>query len=237
MRGFAALGVSAVLLVGCSSLPRLVSNDDLQARDRRILELEHELRRSRSELAALRTQLAAIETPGSAANLPSASPAGETRTAPTAAPDAPEPSLPSVARGSFEESDLEDPPASGPAADRSAYEAALALIRAGNAEAGERALEQVAADPEHVELADNAWFWIGESRLVRGQLAGAIEAYRNAIERHPDGNKIPDALFKLGVALEQDGRATEAREVWQELADRFPQTVAGERALERLATR
>jgi TolA-binding protein len=237
LRSFAALGVGVALLVGCSSLPRLVSSDDLEARDRRILALEHELQRSRAELVALRARLAAIDNAGAGTNRPAPLPAGEASPARAAAEDAPEPALPSLERGSFEESDLEEPLATGTATDRSAYDAALALIRAGNAEQGERALAAVAADPAHLELADNAWFWIGESRLVRGERAGAIEAYRTAIERHPDGNKIPDALFKLGVALDQDGRATEAREVWQELADRFPQTVAGERALERLATR
>ncbi|MGH7858522.1 MAG: tol-pal system protein YbgF, partial [Candidatus Binatia bacterium] len=114
------------------------------------------------------------------------------------------------------------------------YEAALVALRDGRTEEAERELLAFAREEPTSDLADNAWFWLAESRLARGHTAGAIEAYRTAIDRYPEGNKIPDALFKLGVAFEAVGNGGAAREAWQELVRRFPTSAAAETAAERL---
>jgi len=72
---------------------------------------------------------------------------------------------------------------------------------------------------------------------VRQDTAGAAQAYRAAIEKYPNGNKIPDALFKLGHCLALAGDEAGAAEVWRELVRRFPGTVAAERARDRLGAR
>ena len=55
------------------------------------------------------------------------------------------------------------------------------------------------------------------------------------VERYPDGNKVPDALLKIGLGLENEGSAALAREVYDELVRPFPETAAAEAARPRLA--
>ena len=50
------------------------------------------------------------------------------------------------------------------------------------------------------ELADNAQYWIGECRYARNDVKGALSAFRETIERFPKGNKVSDAMLKLGSA-------------------------------------
>lgn len=82
-------------------------------------------------------------------------------------------------------------------------------------------------------LADNALFWIGESRYARGDLSSALGAYSETLERFPDGNKASHALYKAGRCLEALGRPAEAREAYRELRERFGGTAMADLAAER----
>lgn len=117
----------------------------------------------------------------------------------------------------------------------SAYERGLVLLRDGDPAAAEIALRAFLDGGASPDLGDNAWFWIGESRLARGDAAGAITAYRQCLELYPEGNKVPDAMLKLGQAFTETGDPGSAREVWSELVRRFPSTAAAESARSRLA--
>ena len=85
------------------------------------------------------------------------------------------------------------------------------------------------------ELTDNAQYWIGESRLARGDTQGALAAFRETVERHPRGNKVPDALLKVGEAMAGLGDTEGAREAYQEVVRRFAGTTAAAVAEDRLA--
>lgn len=84
------------------------------------------------------------------------------------------------------------------------------------------------------ELGDNAQYWIGEARYARGDLRGALAAFRETVARFPEGNKVPDALLKAGQCLETLGDLEGARASYQELIRRFPETVAAVVARERM---
>ena len=84
------------------------------------------------------------------------------------------------------------------------------------------------------DLADNAQFWIGAARFQRGDISGALAAFRETIAGFPRGNKVPDALLKSGECLERLGDSEEARRVYREVIDRFPTTAASALARERL---
>jgi tol-pal system protein YbgF len=183
--------------------------------------------------------------PGGAAPAPAPAPAPPIE--PLAdLPPAPTPASPPE---TIESGDLEEPPAraaeplagpdqppASPAGDArvAEYERGLELLRDQRPAEAEAAFARFVAAEPRSELADNAWFWIGESRLVRDDAAGALVAFRTAVESYPDGNKTPDALFKLGYCLDVGGDRARAAEVWRELVRRFPATVAAERARERL---
>lgn len=85
------------------------------------------------------------------------------------------------------------------------------------------------------ELTDNAQYWIGESRLARGDTQGALAAFRETVERHPRGNKVPDALLKVAEAMATLGDTEGAREAYREVIRRFAGTTAAAVAEDRLA--
>lgn len=237
------LVVAALLLAsGCASLP-FVNRGGGEDRDaeleRRLIAIEKESTRSRIELERLRVRVAELEA---ARTAPVARPATPAAPAPPAATPA-VPAVPTAPREAIEESELAEPepaqPVATPAVPASAdataaYEAALAKLQTGDAAGAEGALAAFLAAHPGSELADNAWFWIGEARLVRQDVEGALTAFRTAVERYPDGNKTPDALFKLGHCLALQGQGGMAAEIWSELVRRFPETAAAERAREGL---
>lgn len=234
--------LALLLALGCASGPFA---SDAEARrteiEQRVIALEKEATKAKLELERVRRRLAELEAGATTsapeiAPAPPAAPPPVLSESPTATP--PAPLVPSSA---LEESELEEPastsggrPTAGAEAER--YERALALLGQGQAAEAEAQFSAFVADYPASDLTDNAWFWIGESRLVRQDLAGATAAYRTAIETHPEGNKTPDALFKLGHCLSVQGDAEAAREVWSELIRRFPATAAADRARGALGT-
>ncbi|MBZ0118529.1 MAG: tetratricopeptide repeat protein, partial [Sandaracinaceae bacterium] len=78
--------------------------------------------------------------------------------------------------------------------------------------------------------ADNAHYWRGEIHFARRDYARAAAEMQRLIERYPNGNRVPDAMLRLGICLERLGETARARAVLQELRSRFPQSVAARMA-------
>jgi tol-pal system protein YbgF len=120
------------------------------------------------------------------------------------------------------------PQAFDPAAKR-AYDAALALIAARQYP---QALDALAAFlvkwPEH-PYADNAMYWRGEAYFARGEFAHASEQFEGVLARFPGGNKVPDAILKLGVCAQKMGDPAKARTYFDRLAQQYPQSEAARR--------
>ncbi len=159
----------------------------------------------------------------------------------------------------IEESDLEEPPvvaalavADGPATpelETSVIEPATAIPSAQAqalyddgyslfhqmryADAEERFSRYVELHPR-TDLADNALFWIGESRYARGDFGSALEAFSDTVERYPQGNKVSDALLKAGRCLESLGDNAQARGTYEEVVRRYPSSAAAAQARDRL---
>ncbi len=85
------------------------------------------------------------------------------------------------------------------------------------------------------ELADNAYYWIGESRFARADYRGALAAFRETLTRYPEGNKVPDALLKAADCLARLGDIDGAEETYAEVIRRFPASAAAVSAEERRA--
>jgi tol-pal system protein YbgF len=120
-------------------------------------------------------------------------------------------------------------------ADNALYQNALGQLRAGHhdeAVAGLRAF--VAAHPQH-DLADNAQYWLGECFYDRKDFSTALREFRRVVEAFPTGNKVPDALLKLGLSYLAIGSARPGREALTDLVRRFPQHPTAALAQARLA--
>ncbi|MEO8876882.1 MAG: tol-pal system protein YbgF [Polyangiaceae bacterium] len=110
-----------------------------------------------------------------------------------------------------------------------AYDAALALAMAKKYDA---ALDGFAAFlvkwPDHPN-ADNATYWRGECYFAKGDFAHAAEQFEGTIARFPFGNKVPDALLKLGATYEKLGDTDRSQQALSRLTRDYPRSEAAKR--------
>jgi tol-pal system protein YbgF len=176
--------------------------------------LKKELERTRSEHPAGNPGAAAAPTEGAGAATAGAAAAG---TAAVAAPNpVTESPAPSATTASSEE--VRD------------YEAAFSLYRAGKyADAIDRFQAFLQTHPSS-EFADNALFWMGESYFKLNDFEQAAVAFDRVVKRFPKGNKVPDALYRQGVSLQEIGNRTgqqstyapAACSIFKRIADEYP---------------
>lgn len=80
------------------------------------------------------------------------------------------------------------------------------------------------------EYADNALFWMGESYFKLNDYEQAAVAFDKVVKRFPNGNKVPDALYRQGVSLQEIGNRTKqqktygpaACQIFRRIADEYP---------------
>ncbi|HEX2657459.1 MAG TPA: tol-pal system protein YbgF [Polyangia bacterium] len=115
------------------------------------------------------------------------------------------------------------------------YRQALEALRAGNQPAAlagfRRFLEE---NPRHA-YADNAQYWIGECFYDVRDYRAAEPEFRRVIERYPHGNKVPDAMLKLGFTLLASGQTPAGTSVLESLTRAFPKHDSARLASFRLA--
>jgi tol-pal system protein YbgF len=81
---------------------------------------------------------------------------------------------------------------------------------------------------DKTELAPNAQFQVGDIYYSKGDYQNALAAFDLVLEKYPDNNKTPDALYMKGMTLLRSGQRTAAGKEFQELVRRFPSSdVAG----------
>ena len=87
--------------------------------------------------------------------------------------------------------------------------------------------------PDHSK-AENAYYWLGEVRLVRKKPQEALVAFGESIKKFPSGPRAADSLLKMGVAFQQIGKEELAQTTWQKLIRDFPESSATQSAKKRL---
>jgi tol-pal system protein YbgF len=113
---------------------------------------------------------------------------------------------------------------------RKSYEA----LRAGrHDEAVQGFREFVHAYPNH-DLADNSQYWLGECFYDRKDYASAVREFRKVIEHYPSGNKVPDALLKVGFSYLSLGSTDAGRQTLSQLQRSYPRHEAASLASARL---
>lgn len=84
--------------------------------------------------------------------------------------------------------------------------------------------------PDH-PYADNALFWRGEIRFIKHDYARALVDFRAIEKQHPWGNKLPDALYRIGQIYLKRGDKVRARAYFERVREQFPDTAAARLAL------
>ena len=111
------------------------------------------------------------------------------------------------------------------------YRRGLRLIREQRFDEAMQALGAfLEVHPNH-PYADNALFWRGELQFLRHQYARALEDFLTIERHHPWGNKVPDALFRIGQIYRKRGDETRARAYFEKVLEQFPDTAAARLAL------
>ncbi len=93
--------------------------------------------------------------------------------------------------------------------------------------------EFVAVYPDH-KLAGNAQYWIGECLYSQRRFAEAAEEFAKVETDYPASHKIPAALLKKGLSLEELKRMPEAQAVLQQLVERYGKSEEAAKAKEKL---
>jgi TolA-binding protein len=100
-----------------------------------------------------------------------------------------------------------------------------------------------------IPLAEKAQYWIGESHFsaarghqtrgererARREFERAIQEFERLLVAHPQGDRVPAALYKQGLALLEVGQPGLAEARLQLLADQYPGHEEGAKALDELA--
>ncbi len=88
--------------------------------------------------------------------------------------------------------------------------------------------------PDH-ELTDNAQYWLGECFYSQRDYSTALREFRRVVEKFSRGNKVPDALLKLGFSYLALGSNRPGREALTELVKSYPRHPASGLAAAKLA--
>lgn len=117
---------------------------------------------------------------------------------------------------------------------RTAYQQAFELLQERRYDEAQiafgRFIEQF---PEHA-LADNAYYWLGETGYVSGDFDGAITSFNEVVTRFPESQKVSDALLKIGFSQFEKKQFTAARKTLDRVVDSYPDTTAARLARQRL---
>jgi tol-pal system protein YbgF len=75
--------------------------------------------------------------------------------------------------------------------------------------------------PSHAR-ADEAWYWLGETHFVNGDLDAAADSYIASLRADRRGEQAPDALVRLGASLAGLGETGRACQVLGTFGSEFP---------------
>ncbi len=118
-----------------------------------------------------------------------------------------------------------------------AYDMAYHLFQSKEHEAARKAFDQFLRRYPDSSLVDNALFWMGETYYRTGDYENAVLNYQRVVNEYPKGSKGPDALLKMGYALEkmnETGAAAAAMEKLLKVYAEAPQAKLAARKMEQL---
>ena len=115
------------------------------------------------------------------------------------------------------------------------YEDSFALFRKGDLDAAEKAFKEFIKQYSDHELADNALYWWAECRYHRRDFLRSLHLFQRILEEHPIGNKVPDAMLKMGLCLVNLGQREEGMGIMEQVQALYPVSPAASVAKRRWA--
>ena len=118
--------------------------------------------------------------------------------------------------------------------DRANYQAAFELLKQGRYDQASLAFTQFLSTYPSSKLADNAQYWLAESRYVTQKYKEALSEFQTVVEKYPQSRKIPDALLKIGYCNYELKRYDAARKALSAVVQDYKETTAARLAGQRL---
>ena len=116
------------------------------------------------------------------------------------------------------------------------YRAAVELVKGGKHDEAVAALRAFLVKYPRHDYADNAQYWLGETFYHQQDYAHALAEFRTVIETYPRGNKVPDALLKVGYCYQALGQTDKAHAVLAQVVNLYPKSEPAALAAKRLET-
>lgn len=114
------------------------------------------------------------------------------------------------------------------------YDAAYKLIVATKYKDAEAAMNLFLSRHGDDELADNAYYWLGEVYLVQNMPEKAVITFSKGLAKFPKGQKSAGNLLKMGVAFKQMKKNDFAKSSWSKLLNDYPESPEAEKAKKEL---
>lgn len=125
-------------------------------------------------------------------------------------------------------------PAPATAEEKTAYDAALAALKAGQYVDSARLFADFLTRHPNGLYAPNALYWLGESYYVTENYPLAEEQFRALVQRYPSHDKTPGGMLKLGLSQLGMKQAGEGRATLQAVVKQYPGSDAARAAQQRL---
>lgn len=117
---------------------------------------------------------------------------------------------------------------------KSEYRRYVEAVRGGNLEYGASGLRSFLDKFPGHDLADNAQYWLAESYYDRKNYSLARVEFEKVIDRYPRGNKVADALLKIGYCHLSAGDQKAGVRVLERLVSEHPRSNPAILAAQRL---
>ncbi|MCO4836460.1 MAG: tol-pal system protein YbgF [Oceanospirillaceae bacterium] len=121
-----------------------------------------------------------------------------------------------------------------PEAEKTDYKAAFTLIRERQYDASIEALLTFIKNYPQGVLLGNAHYWLGEVYMVQGDASLAALSFEYVISEFPEHRKMPDALYKAGVAYQNLGDMSKANKLLNRVLVEYADSSAARLAQERV---
>lgn len=102
------------------------------------------------------------------------------------------------------------------------YDKAYKMIIATQYKEAEEAMKLFLERHDGHELAENAYYWLGEVYLVQSQPEKAVITFSKGLAKFPKGSKAPGNLLKMGTAFKQMKKNDFAKSSWEKLINDYP---------------
>jgi tol-pal system protein YbgF len=117
---------------------------------------------------------------------------------------------------------------------KSAYMDGFNKLKNSHYDAAISSFKKFVSDYPDSDLADNAWYWLGEAYYVQGKPDASEKAFQTVVNRFSSSEKLPGSLYKIGLIEAAGGHTDNAKATLQRVIDQYPDSKVADLAKKKL---